>query len=202
MSNNAAVYLRVSTSDQRLDSQRAEMESVCRSRGFEPVIFEDKASGAKFSRLGLDAMMEAVRAHRIKAVFCFKLDRLGRSLPHLAQLIAEMDRYRCGLVVPSQGIDTVDRDNPAARLQLNVLMAVAEFERSIIRERTKAGLAAARARGRIGGRPKGSRRYDRVLAAVQSAIETGTARLDVKVIAAACRVSVGTVYRARKEILG
>lgn len=153
----AAIYLRVSTADQRTDSQLAEIEAVARLRGFEPTVFRDTASGGKFTRAGLDAMMAEVRRGRLRAVFCFKLDRLGRSLPHLAQLIGEMDRCGCGLVVPSQGIDTVDRDNPAARLQLNVLMAVAEFERSIIRERTNAGIAAAKARGRIGGRPKGGK---------------------------------------------
>jgi DNA invertase Pin-like site-specific DNA recombinase len=190
--DKAAVYLRVSTADQRMDSQRAEMVSICRSRGFEPVMYEDKISGAKFSREGLDAMMAAIRSGQIKAVFCFKLDRLGRSLPHLAQIVGEMDRYGCGLVVPSQGIDTVGRDNPAARLQLNVLMAVAEFERSIIRERTNAGLAAARARGVIGGRPKGSRKFDRVCKAVREA----DGKVRAVELAGKLGVSRAMIYRA------
>jgi len=67
-------------------------------------------------------------------VVCFKLDRLGRSLPHLAQLVAEFAAHGVALVCTSQGIDT-SNENPAGRLQLGVLMAVAEFEREIIRER-------------------------------------------------------------------
>jgi len=85
-------------------------------------------------------------------VVCFKLDRLGRSLPHLAQLVAELAAHGVALVCTSQGIDT-SNDNPAGRLQLGVLMAVAEFEREIIRERVNAGLRAAKARGARLGRP-------------------------------------------------
>jgi DNA invertase Pin-like site-specific DNA recombinase len=131
----AAVYLRVSTDEQSVDSQRADCLKAAESRGFEPVIFEDKASGSSFSRKSLDAMMERVRKREFSAVICYKLDRLGRSLPHLAQLVMELDSHDVGLVAASQGIDTSD-SNPVARMQLHVLMAVAEFERSMIRERT------------------------------------------------------------------
>jgi putative DNA-invertase from lambdoid prophage Rac len=110
------------------------------------------ASGAKFSRRGLDALMRDVRRGRIDAVIAYKLDRLGRSLPHLAQLIGEMTSHGVALIVPVQGIDT-NASKPASQLQLNILMAVAEFEREIIRERVNAGLRAARARGKRLGRP-------------------------------------------------
>ena len=79
-------------------------------------------------------------------ILCFKLDRLGRSLPHLAQIVSELTAHRVALVCPSQGIDTSTL-NPAGQLQLNILMAVAEFERAIIRERVTAGLRAAKANG-------------------------------------------------------
>ena len=108
--------------------------------------FSDVISGSKFSRTGLDALMADVRRGRIDVVLAFRLDRLGRSLAHLAQLIAELTAHRVALVCPSQGIDT-SGNNPASQLQLHVLMAVAEFERSIIRERVIAGLKAAKARG-------------------------------------------------------
>ena len=85
-------------------------------------------------------------------IVCFKLDRLGRSLAHLAQIIAELSAHGVSLICTSQGIDTSD-SNSAGRLQLGVLMAVAEFERSIIRERVNAGLRAAKARGVKLGRP-------------------------------------------------
>jgi DNA invertase Pin-like site-specific DNA recombinase len=105
--------------------------------------FSDTSSGAKFSRDGLDALMRGVRKGRIDAVVAYKLDRLRRSLPHLAQLVGEMTAHRVALVIPAQGIDT-SASNPASQLQLNILMSVAEFEREIIRERVNSGLRAAR----------------------------------------------------------
>jgi DNA invertase Pin-like site-specific DNA recombinase len=97
-------------------------------------------------------MMAEVRRGRLDVVLCYELDRLGRSLVRVAQLIGEMLANKVALVIPGQGIDT-SSDNSAAKLQMNILMAVAEFERDIIRERTLAGLAAARARGTKLGRP-------------------------------------------------
>jgi len=88
----------------------------------------EKESGAETSRPELDRLMANLRAGRIERVVCFKLDRLGRSLTHLALVLDEMNRLRVPLVCTSQGIDTSD-DNPAGKLQLGVLMAVAEFER-------------------------------------------------------------------------
>ena len=83
---------------------------------------------------------------------CYKLDRLGRSLTHLALILDEMTRLGVPLICTSQGIDT-SGDNPAGRLQLGVLMAVAEFERDLIKERVNAGLRAAKIRGVKLGRP-------------------------------------------------
>ena len=91
-------------------------------------------------------MMAAIRKGRIDIVLCVKLDRLGRSLNHLAGLIAELTAHNVALYVPSQGIDT-SSSNPAARLQLNILCAVSEFEKDLVRERTCAGLVAACKRG-------------------------------------------------------
>lgn len=149
-----AIYLRVSTSDQHHDPQRAELMEYCRRRGWENVAeYSDTISGAKFTRAGLDHLMRDVRRGRVERIVVVKLDRLGRSLPHLAQLIGELDAHRVALVACSQGIDT-SADSPTGRLQLGVLAAVAEFERALIRERTRAGLAAARARGaKLGRRP-------------------------------------------------
>ena len=149
----AAIYTRVSTDRQTDDSQLAELRDYCQRRGWYDVTeFRDVASGARFTREGLDRLLADVRRRRVDTVVCFKLDRLGRSLPHLAQLVSELAAHGVALVCTSQGIDT-SNDNPAGRLQLGVLMAVAEFERAIIRERVNAGLRAARARGVRLGRP-------------------------------------------------
>jgi DNA invertase Pin-like site-specific DNA recombinase len=96
--------------------------------------------------------MADVRRGRLEVVVCFKLDRLGRSFAHLAQIVGELTAHRVALVCPSQGIDTSGM-NPASQLQLNILMAIAEFERAIIRERVAAGLKAAKANGTKLGRP-------------------------------------------------
>jgi DNA invertase Pin-like site-specific DNA recombinase len=148
-----AIYLRVSTDRQTTDSQAVELREYCLRREWNNAReFSDTASGAKCSRSGLDSLMKEVRRGRIDVIVAYKLDRLGRSLAHLAQLIGEMAAHRTALVIPVQGIDT-SASNPASQLQLNILMAVAEFERDIIRERVNSGLRAARARGARLGRP-------------------------------------------------
>jgi putative DNA-invertase from lambdoid prophage Rac len=153
MSKRIALYYRVSTDDQTVEPQRLELHEYCNRRGW-PIAAEytDTASGAKFSRSGLDGLMKAVRKRRIDVILCVKLDRLGRSLPHLAQIISELDSNGVALVCSSQSIDTSD-ENPAGRLIMHVLMAVAQFERSLIQERTRAGLRVARAKGVRLGRP-------------------------------------------------
>jgi len=124
-----AIYSRVSTDRQSHDSQLVELRAYCQRRGWPSAReYLDQASGARFSRAGLDRLMADVRRARLDVIVCFKLDRLGRSLAHLAQIVAELASHRVALVCTSQGIDTSD-DNPAGRLQLGVLMAVAEFER-------------------------------------------------------------------------
>jgi DNA invertase Pin-like site-specific DNA recombinase len=149
-----AIYTRVSTDKQTHDSQLNELREYCRRRGWTDVReFADVISGAKFSRQGLDRLMADVRRGRLDVIVCFKLDRLGRSLAHLAQIVGELTAHRIALVCPSQGIDT-STTNPASQLQLNVLMAVAEFERAIIQERVTSGLRAAKAKGTKLGRPK------------------------------------------------
>jgi len=147
-----ATYLRVSTTEQSHEPRRGELLEYCDRRGWKDMVeYADTISGAKFMRTGLDRLMADARRGRIERIVVAKLDRLGRSLPHLAQLVGELHTHRTALIATSQGIDT-SRDNPAGRLQMHVLMAVTEFERSLIRERTKAGLNAARARGSKLGR--------------------------------------------------
>lgn len=149
-----ALYFRVSTDRQTTESQAVELRDYCARRSWKNVVeYVDKTSGAKFTRSGLDALMRDVRRGRVEAVVAYKLDRLGRSLPHLAQLISELTVHRVAVVIPGQGIDTSSA-NPASQLQLNILMAVAEFERDIIRDRVRAGLRAAKARGVRLGRPE------------------------------------------------
>lgn len=153
MEQRVAAYLRVSTDNQILDSQETELREYCTRRGWGNVEwYRDTASGAKQDRQGLNDLMAKVRRGKVDVILAYKLDRLGRSLSHVAQLIAELQVNRVALVVPNQGIDTSE-SNPAAHLQLNILAAVAQFERELITERVRSGIAAAKARGVTLGRP-------------------------------------------------
>jgi len=153
----------------------------------------DTISGSRFSREGLDRLMTDVRRSRVDVVICFKLDRLGRSLPHLAQIVGELTNHRVALVCPSQGIDTSGM-NPASQLQLNILMAIAEFERSIIQERVAAGLRAARAKGVKLGRPATLEEHE---PAVRALVIQG---LGVRQIARRLKLSVGSAFKLVSKV--
>lgn len=127
-------------------------------------VYSDKVSGGKASRPSLDRMVRDMRDGKLERVVSFKLDRIGRSLTHLCLLVDEMSNLGIPLICTSQGIDT-SGNNPAGKLQLDVLKAVCEFEKNLIRDRVNAGLAAARNRGVQLGRPTTlHHRRDEVLA--------------------------------------
>lgn len=136
-------YARVSTLDQNLDLQIDALEKA----GCEKM-FRETASGALDSRQGLTDAMEFCRAGDTLVVW--KLDRLGRSLKHLIETVNSLHSRGVGFASVQERIDTT---TPGGKLIFHVFGALAEFERELIRERTTAGLAAARARGRLGGRP-------------------------------------------------
>lgn len=138
-------YARVSTKDQNLELQWDALTKA----GCE-MIFQEKASGIKADRPELEKMMSQLRKGDVVCIY--KLDRLGRSLKNLLELIAEFEKRGVGLRSLTDSIDTT---TPQGRLVLNIFASLAEFERDLIRERTKAGLEAARARGRKGGRRSG-----------------------------------------------
>jgi DNA invertase Pin-like site-specific DNA recombinase len=138
-------YARVSTHEQRLDLQQDALRDV----GCEQV-FSDTASGAKSARPGLTAALEACRAGDVLVVW--KLDRLGRSLAHLVETVQVLAGRGIGFRSLQEQLDST---TSGGRLIFHIFASLAEFERDIIRERTHAGLAAARTRGRKGGRPKG-----------------------------------------------
>ncbi len=149
---NIATYLRVSTEDQTIEPQRLELAGWIDRNVFTAVgEWSDVLSGARAERPGLDALIQKCRAGGIDAVAVVKLDRLGRSVINVVTLIAELERLGVAVICTSQGIDTRSA-NPCGKMQYQIIAAVAEFEREIIRERTKAGLRAARARGSVLGR--------------------------------------------------
>ena len=157
-----ALYARISTANngQSPEMQLRELREYCERRGWTQRVgwFKDHASGAKRKRGALGTMMDEVREGTVDVVLTWKIDRLARSLNHLAQIIAELQTHNVALVCPSQGIDTTD-SNPSAEFQINILAAVAQFERELIIERVNSGIAAAKQRGVKLGRPNKTSAY-------------------------------------------
>ncbi len=137
-------YARVSTHDQTLNLQLDRLEEAGCTR-----IFEDHISGTKAERPGLADALSHLRAGDTLVVW--RLDRLGRSLRNLIDTITELQQQGIGFKSLQENIDTT---NSGGKLIFHVFGALAEFERELIKERTQAGLEAARARGKVGGRPK------------------------------------------------
>ncbi|MDY3205674.1 MAG: recombinase family protein [Arcobacter sp.] len=142
-------YARVSKSDnsQVLDLQ---IDALTNSGVKEENIYSDKISGSKDERPGLENCLKALREDDILVVY--KLDRLGRNLKHLIQTVEDLTKRKIGFkVLSGQGVN-IDTTTPAGKMIFSIFGALAEFERELIRERTIAGITAARARGRMGGR--------------------------------------------------
>jgi DNA invertase Pin-like site-specific DNA recombinase len=138
-------YARISTKDQNFDLQIDALQKSGCSK-----IYQEVVSGAKSERKELTAILEHCREG--DTIVVWKLDRLGRSLRHLVELINFLSEKKVGLISLNDPIDTTTAQG---RLCFNIFSSLAEFEREMIRERTQAGLSAARSRGRKGGRPKG-----------------------------------------------
>ena len=177
-------YARVSTRDQHLDLQADALKLAGCER-----IYQDVASGSMAARPGLDELLGQLRAGDVLVIW--KLDRLGRSLKHLVALVGELVRRDVGLLSLN---DPVDTTSAQGRLVFNLFASLAEFEREVIAERTKAGLSAARARGRRGGRPAGLSSQAEATAMVAQTLYLER-RLSVAAIARKLHISKSTLYR-------
>ena len=178
-------YARVSTLEQNLELQRDALQRAGCER-----IYEDHVSGASTERLGWGQASDVLREGDTLVVW--RLDRLGRSLKHLIDTVTELDARGVGFKSLNESIDTT---TPGGRLVFHIFGALAEFERELIRERTRAGLAAARARGRKGGRPR--KLTPKHIAAAKRLLESRD-----QTISDAARflgVARSTLYRALKE---
>lgn len=143
-----AIYARVSTEEQDAQKQVAHCREYCERMGWEVYnVYDDVMSGSKASRPAWNALLIDMRNYRFRAVVCTKLDRIGRSLQHLISVMDELQNKRVELVCTTQNIDTT---TPQGRLMWQILGAFAEFEREIIRERTREGLARAKNVGKRG----------------------------------------------------
>ena len=137
-------YMRVSTAEQNLDLQRDALNAAGCER-----LYDDHCSGSVVDRPGLTHALDVLRPG--DALVVWKLDRIGRSLAHVVELVGALQKRDIGLKVLTGGIDTT---SATGRLVFGIFATLSEFERDLIHERTMAGLAAARARGQRGGRPR------------------------------------------------
>lgn len=154
-SRRVAIYVRVSTTDQSTDNQRRELQEVAERAGWEVVgVFADEGiSGAKgrTKRPAFDQVLRLVTQRKVDVVAAWSVDRLGRSLQHLVETLGDLQAAGADLYLHKQALDT---STPAGRAMFGMLGVFAEFEREIIRERVRAGMAGARARGKTLGRPR------------------------------------------------
>jgi putative DNA-invertase from lambdoid prophage Rac len=192
-----AIYARVSTTDQTNTIQVRELKEYVERRGWEVAgIYQDQMSGAKASRPGLDQLMADARLRRFDAVAVWKLDRFGRSLVHCVSGIQELASMGIRFLATSQGLDT-DESNPASKLLMHILAAVAQFERELIRERVSAGMRAAKAHGTKTGNAIGRPRriFDR-----SEVVRLRATGLSIERVARQMRIGVGTAVRVLKAV--
>jgi DNA invertase Pin-like site-specific DNA recombinase len=184
---NAAIYARVSTTDQDCEMQLRDLRSYCESRGWTAVEYVDTGvSGAKTARQQLDRLMKDAKRRKIDVVICWRFDRFARSTKHLLDALEEFKSLGIGFVSHQEAIDTT---SPMGKLLFVIVAAMGEMERSILIERVRAGMANAKAKGKSVGRPKKAFRRD-------LAVEMRAAGSSWRTISRALGVPVSTVREA------
>ena len=195
MAKRAAIYVRVSTDKQTVENQVRELRQIAERRGWHVVeeYHDAGISGAKGreNRPGLDQMLKDASRRRFDVVMAWAIDRLGRSLIDLLGTIQTLEACNVDLYLDQQAIDTT---TPAGRLMFQITGAFAEFERSMIRQRVRAGLKRAVARGKRLGRPQIDSETERK---AQRELRKGTGILSV---AKMLRLGTGTVHRIKREM--
>lgn len=195
MTKRIALYLRVSTGEQTTENQRRELEGVVRHAGWEIVgVYEDHGiSGAKGrdQRPEFDRLCQDATARKFDLIAAWAVDRLGRSLADLVGFLSELHALGIDLYLHQQRLDTT---TPAGKAMFQMMGVFAEFERGMIRERVKAGLARAAISGRKGGRP---RIDDSKEAQIRESLSKGTG---IRRIAADLGVGVSVVQRIKADL--
>jgi DNA invertase Pin-like site-specific DNA recombinase len=186
------IYARVSTLvGQSPEMQLAELREYAARRGWEIVgeYVDSGVSGSKESRPELNRLMSDVHLRRFDVVLCWKVDRFGRSLKHLVNALADLDSYGVAFVSLR---DNLDLSTPSGRLMFQIIGAMAEFERSLIQERVKAGLRNAKLKGKTLGRPPLALDRDRIA-------RLRTSGASIREISAQLEVSTATVHKALRQ---
>ena len=184
------LYCRVSTTHQTSENQLRELRVVAERMGYEIVseFIDNGISGAKSrkDRPALDEMMKLATQRKFEVVMCWSIDRLGRSLQHLVEILNELQAMKIDLFFMQQGMDTT---TPSGRMIFSVFGAIGEFERNLIRERVIAGQQRAKASGVHIGRP--TKMNDGMRSAIKVMHQNG---MSIRQIAKSCKVGIGTVY--------
>ncbi len=184
------LYCRVSTTHQTSENQLIELRAVAQRMGYEIVseFIDNGISGAKSrkDRPALDEMMKLATQRKFEMVLCWSIDRLGRSLQHLVEILNELQAMKIDLFFMQQGMDTT---TPSGRMIFSVFGAIGEFERNLIRERVIAGQQRAKASGTHIGRP--TKMNDGMRSAIKVMHQNG---MSIRQIAKSCKVGIGTVY--------
>ena len=184
------LYCRVSTTHQTSENQLRELRAVAQRMGYEIIseFIDNGISGAKSrkDRPALDEMMKLATQRKFEMVMCWSIDRLGRSLQHLVEILNELQAMKIDLFFMQQGMDTT---TPSGRMIFSVFGAIGEFERNLIRERVIAGQQRAKASGVHIGRP--TKMNDGMRSAIQAMHQNG---MSIRQIAKSCKVGIGTVY--------
>jgi len=198
MAKRVALYLRVPTSEQTTDNQRLELERVAERRGWEIAgVYEDagiNGANGRNKRPALDRLLEDANRRRFDVVMAWSVDRLGRSLPDLVDLLGQLHALGIDLYLDKQGVDTT---TPAGKAMFQMMGVFAEFERSIIQERIKAGLEKAKTQGTKTGRPIGRPRLPEE--SRQAILEDREAGLSLRKVALKHGVALSTVQGVLKE---
>lgn len=189
-----AIYLRVSTGEQTTENQRLELEAVAKVAGWQIAeVYEDAGiSGAKGrdKRPAFDRLCKDATARKFDLIAAWSVDRLGRSLQDLVAFLGELQALKVDLFLKQQGLDTT---TPSGRAMFGMLGVFAEFERAMISDRVKSGLARAKASGKKLGRKP----VDQALG--EQAAKLKAEGLSVRAIAAKLKVSVGVAHRLSRE---
>ena len=199
MGQKAVIYARVSTSDQSCERQVGELTSFAERGDFEIVgVFKETASGAKSNRTARNQIMDLAQARRIDAVLVTELSRWGRSAQDLLQTLEQLAGWNVSIVAMS-GM-TFELSTPHGRIMATMLAGIAQFERDLLSERVKSGLAAAKARGKKLGRQKGQRpKADRVAPKVLELIEQGRSYRWIARDLAISKNTVGEIIKRHRQ---
>ena len=185
----AFLYARVSTGEQNEGMQVREMTERAARSGYDVEIFTDSISGAKEKRPGLDRMMDLVRRGKCDVVMVYRFDRFARSTQHLVNALNEFQALGVQFISVHEAIDT---NTPMGKFAFHVFAAIAEFERELIRERVRSGVAHARSKGHRLGRPRADVDASQIML-------LRSQRLSLRAIARELEVSHATVRRALQD---